>query len=378
MATSVDIDTILALPDSIKASLPAYPAPPGKLNNLTNPPNNGPRTVPAIVIFMVLALFFLISRLYSKAFLSKKLSWDDCKKLNRLRSTSLQAGPAKQSTVTCVLAFLFATIESSGFLWGATKGPLGIDLYNLSIAQLLSHDFTIASWLNSAFATPAIAFTKITIFLFYLQVFYPLRWFRIAALAGLGFTVVYYTAMSITWFVLSTPRPGETFAHHLLTPELFMQSKLVLPNAAIGLALDIYLFLLPIKAVMTLQLPRIKKIGVLVVFMTGFLAIVCSLVSMTFRAVQHDSWLVVELTAILEAYVGIIVACMPPFAKLLRQHLPPLESVRETGKSIVNLVGGSKKSKEQSQWQQFGDEDVTLPGFGRDVELAFVEKGAAG
>lgn len=88
---------------------------------------------------------------------------------------------------------------------------------------------------------------------------------------GLVLTAAYYLAVSIVLFVFATPRPGESFAHHVLVPKNSDFQVLIVPTGAIGLAVDIYLFVLPLKAIWGVQLPRIKKVGVIVVFMTGLM-----------------------------------------------------------------------------------------------------------
>lgn len=44
---------------------------------------------------------------------------------------------------------------------------------------------------------------------------------------------------------------------------------LSVPQSAIGLALDLYIVIIPIIAVIKLQLPRRRKIGIVLIFMTG-------------------------------------------------------------------------------------------------------------
>ena len=47
--------------------------------------------------------------------------------------------------------------------------------------------------------------------------------------------------------------------------------RLFIPHRAVGLAIDVYLFILPLKAVSDLHLPFKKKLEVMVVFLMGSL-----------------------------------------------------------------------------------------------------------
>ena len=54
-----------------------FPAPPGVTPNYVNPPQHTNGLVPLIVIFLSLATFVLLLRLYTKAFIVRLLGWED-------------------------------------------------------------------------------------------------------------------------------------------------------------------------------------------------------------------------------------------------------------------------------------------------------------
>lgn len=120
--------------------------------------------------------------------------------------------------------------------------------------------------------TPAtLLFIKLTFFLFYYQVFKPLRWIRISACIGAVCTVNFYGAATIAQLIFSTPRPGESLLDHFLSGENKKGLKLAVPLSAVGLGIDIVLLVMPIRAVLRLQLPTKQKIGVVSIFMFGLL-----------------------------------------------------------------------------------------------------------
>lgn len=114
-------------------------------------------------------------------------------------------------------------------------------------------------------------FTKLTFFLLYLQVFRPLRWLRICVYIGAPLTCSFYAAVSIVQIILTTPRPGDTWLDQSLSGRSLKATVLAVPLAAVGLAIDIALLIIPIVAVVGLQLPTKRKIGVVLIFTVGIL-----------------------------------------------------------------------------------------------------------
>lgn len=103
----------------------------------------------------------------------------------------------------------------------------------------------------------------------YLQVFQPLKWLRICAYLGAIVTTLFYVATEIFYIVSMTPRKGQTFASVAASPAELRVLVLSVPTAAVGLGIDVYLLVLPITAVMGLQLPTQHKVGVILIFLTG-------------------------------------------------------------------------------------------------------------
>lgn len=114
-------------------------------------------------------------------------------------------------------------------------------------------------------------FLKNTFFIMYLYIFGPLRWLRICAYIGAAFTSAFYVGMIVASFVIATPRPGETWPEHLFSELERKSIHLPIPTSSFGLVTDLVILALPIIAVMQLQLPTRRKIGVILIFMTGAL-----------------------------------------------------------------------------------------------------------
>ena len=117
----------------------------------------------------------------------------------------------------------------------------------------------------------SLLFTKLTLFLLYFQVFWPLRWLRISAYIGAILTCAFYGAATIAQIVFTVPKHGETWLDYALSKGSSRGEILSVPLAAVGLGIDIILLVMPIAAVMGLQLPTKRKLGVIFIFMFGIL-----------------------------------------------------------------------------------------------------------
>ena len=86
---------------------------------------------------------------------------------------------------------------------------------------------------------------------------------------GATVSIAFYVAVSITAFILNSPWPGESLLEAILSWHYLKFSNFSIPTGVIGMLLDWYLLILPFPAVLTLQMSMAKKVGVLIVFMTG-------------------------------------------------------------------------------------------------------------
>ena len=123
------------------------------------------------------------------------------------------------------------------------------------------------SWLQ----TFVYLFLKDSFFIMYLYIFKPLRWFRVSAYIGAAITTTFYIATTVAMLIYITPRRGETWAERLATKEFGRSRILPVVTSSFGVVVDLVILLLPMIAVMPLQLPTRRKIGLVCVFMTGLL-----------------------------------------------------------------------------------------------------------
>ncbi len=110
---------------------------------------------------------------------------------------------------------------------------------------------------------------KLTFYLVYFQVFRPFVWMRNSIYIGAAVTTSFYVATEIYWIVSITPKRGQNFTSVAVSPAEYKSLHLSVPIACVGLGTDLYLLVLPIAAVMQLQLPPRRKVGIILIFLTG-------------------------------------------------------------------------------------------------------------
>ena len=117
-------------------------------------------------------------------------------------------------------------------------------------------------------------FMKLSFLIYFLQIFGPKPGLRWSIFIGAFIITTLYISGIITFFVLSTPRPGVTFAEQYMMFASRQTSPVLNTTIAIGyfnVLSDLYVLVLPISGVMGLNLPRKRKFGVVLIFMTGLL-----------------------------------------------------------------------------------------------------------
>ena len=117
----------------------------------------------------------------------------------------------------------------------------------------------------------AFLFVKLTLLLLYLQLFWPLRWLRISVYISATIVVLYYLSVALVRVILSVPRGGESWLQHLLALDGSGLHINATSFTAVSSALNVFLLVLPLKAVASLQLSRPRKMRVIIIFSTGFL-----------------------------------------------------------------------------------------------------------
>ncbi|TGO23839.1 hypothetical protein BPAE_0120g00180 [Botrytis paeoniae] len=168
-------------------------------------------------------------------------------------------------------------------------GNIGFHLWDVSLLNLISKRNLVALYMNLIFLQPTLGCMKLSIFITYLEIFQGLRWMQICVYIGATFSTAFYLALTIVQFYAATPVGGGRFAKMIFMPRFALLKRITFAVTGIALAIDIYLFILPLVAVSRLRIPTKRKIFVMIGFGIGLSACICAALSFVYRYIDHWS-----------------------------------------------------------------------------------------
>ncbi|MCJ1462825.1 hypothetical protein MMC07_001428 [Pseudocyphellaria aurata] len=321
---------IESIPPEILKTIPAGDPPPGIQPNFSDPPTLVPALLGVGLAFLVLALVCFIVRIYTKFAISKRWGWDD---------------------LTCSLGFACSIVYFGVVINGCINGGNGRHIWDLHLDQIVAD--STQDFLAIAMVTPALGLIKCSLFILYYRLFCPWRWARICVWIGATISVAFYASVTVTGFVLSSPWPGESMFEATVSWHYFKFTEFSVPIGVIGMLIDYYLLVLPIRAVLMLQMSPAKKLGVLILFMTGGVAAIASTINLYYRirfqrAHVDPLWKAsyVQLWGQIEMFAGVAVSSMPTLNQFLAHHDFSISSLR-TGfrNSLAHLLRRPTREK---------------------------------
>ncbi|KAI1272900.1 hypothetical protein F5Y07DRAFT_279012 [Xylaria sp. FL0933] len=189
-------------------------------------------------------------------------------------------------------------------------------------------DLTTKLNLVEAFVTgPALFFPKAAICLFYLQIFSASKFVRIGCKTGFVLAFLAYFPGFVAVIYYETPYFGQTLeevggaSHH--------EKGIILGiiGGASSVVVDIYIFILPLPTIFSLNMAYSRKMQLLSLFTTAFLGIVASVVNLVFRVkvlgLADVGWQSgrLSIAIVAENNVAIIVGSLPGFVKFLQTNV---------------------------------------------------------
>ncbi|KAL8962327.1 MAG: hypothetical protein Q9193_001248 [Seirophora villosa] len=165
---------------------------------------------------------------------------------------------------------------------------------------------------------------KLTLFLLYLRLFSVDRLTKYLVYFGMTIITPFYLGAMLVAIINCSPRTGETRFQGLDSNRCGRQRYMGFVQTVFNLISDFYLLIIPVNVVRKLQMPTRKKIEVLSLFMFGILGCMCAVINSYYRIELVRSkdrmWdaVPVIITSTFEINVGIMVACMPYLAPMMR------------------------------------------------------------
>ncbi|RAL66960.1 hypothetical protein DID88_007742 [Monilinia fructigena] len=227
------------------------------------------------------------------------------------------------SDVSFTVALLATLVTFSDLIISVTgTSQMGIHQWDVPLSKIFSYRSLTSIAISSLMAPLSAGLIKITIFFTYIELFSTMKWVRITCYIGMGIIFTFHTISVILTSLWSFP-----LSIYMNADNSIRSQRLSTPAGIVGLITDIYLFIVPLVAVsMLLEMTFRKRVGIVMIFGTGFLAIVSSILSIVWR-IKLDSngdhtWNVLPLDVVIvtEQVFGIIVACTPHIAKFFRVY----------------------------------------------------------
>jgi hypothetical protein len=237
----------ITLPPGVPLSqIPSAAPPPGVKPNFVNPVTLADATVAVSATTLVLAIILVSLRLYSTLRITRSASYDDG---------------------ACVVALIFAA-SFVGLIVSVKDDAR--HAWDLPLSALTDR------WGEIFFCEQIVLalgnlFAKLSILLLLLRLFSTTKKFRYMVYFGIMWTTVIPLTSIIVASALCAPRKHESFGSFSLLNRCAQTKTWAVVQGVLNVCLDFYILYLPIPLVWKLQMEIQRKLGVMAIFMTGFM-----------------------------------------------------------------------------------------------------------
>ncbi|KAK7994649.1 hypothetical protein PG991_016237 [Apiospora marii] len=336
--------------------------PPGYIVDLDNPQRNGDVGIYwCYAIGSALALVFLAQRLYTRIVFDGGLQWDD-------GETDIQSNVFGQATQLILVYEFAAAIE-------------GVHGWELPIPKYES--FLLLSWVSPPLYVLAGSFAKMSLLVVFLRLA-PSGWFKVCSWATVGL-VLTHTVVLIFVMIFSCHPLRKSWDVSIPATEgsCIDVVKLYFATAIANIITDLILFVLPIRLILQLRMPKVQKIGVAIIFTFASATVVTSIVRCAYLPMllgnADQSWVIAQpsLWAIIEANLIIICGSTPTLRRFFRQVAPSLigdsssrgKSSKDTYQHNPALVTFGQISNQRNYYARFGEEGDEMYGIGHSTKI---------
>ncbi|KAJ0116400.1 hypothetical protein J7T55_007380 [Diaporthe amygdali] len=221
---------------------------------------------------------------------------------------------------------------------------LGRHQWDVPLSEVTNH-FVRTLTISLIFSNFATMLIKVSLLLFYLRIFNPVLWARVAIWAGLVASVVFYAISNIVMLSVCVPPSGKTWLETAASPNCTsVEYKVTLAGGWFGTIADFFIIAIPVRLISTLVVNKQRKVGILAIFLTGLLACAASVAGLaqryklSYTDITYNDTLIF-IYNIIEVIIAIICSCMPILAAPLRAMVTKMTSswsyLKRTTKTLV-------------------------------------------
>ncbi|KAF2640115.1 hypothetical protein P280DRAFT_452571 [Massarina eburnea CBS 473.64] len=281
--------------------------PKGLLRNEEKPPNMHLEISATGVSVVVLAAMAVSLRIFTRVSITKNgIAWDDY-------------------TILIALAFAIAML---GVSFEHMQYGLGYHYWDVKTVDF-AFGFQVATLSNTIFYATSLAFTKVSILLFYLRLS-PHIWFRVLVRILLGIVVTYAIVYDLLSIFACKPIAASWDLRLAPTATCIDTLTKYMALSVLNIIIDVFTLVLPIPVVVGLQMSVRQKISIILIFLTGGFVCVIALrrtillrplmvsTDYTWDAVEQYQWCFAEVNA------AIICASAPALRPFFMKYVPSL------------------------------------------------------
>ncbi|KAI1266396.1 hypothetical protein F5Y18DRAFT_383490 [Xylariaceae sp. FL1019] len=270
------------------------------VSNLTNPVSLQTTTISVSAVLLALTFGFVVGRI-----------WINKHKLKQSDYCTIVAFVIHSASVGTVIALS----KYNRHQWDIPACWFDATYLKLLYVQVLTFGLTLL-------------FSKASIFLLYLELFGVDNTLRYAIYIGLTLN----TLMCLLYFPLASyydaPPPGKPWEYLFTHPGFHALVPWGIFTGSFNVALDIYIFILPLHTISGLNLSFSKRLQLWAVFATALVGVTASAVALVYRVkllqnAADSTWLQgpVSIASVAEDSIALIVASAPAFASFFRLHV---------------------------------------------------------
>ncbi|KAJ5756086.1 hypothetical protein N7533_005629 [Penicillium manginii] len=284
-------------------------------------------------IGLTLSTLFLAMRIYTRACLLSKFGWDDD---------------------------IFLGNASYGYRFGGT----GIHMWNVTPEMFTVFQKVILA--AAVIYVPALAFAKVALIILYHRIVnkQPLYVWSLHIISA----IVCGYSIAIVFALIFACNPIERGWNAAITTGYCVnRNGLYIATAVTNIVTDIALLVFPFPLVLGLQMPRIQKVGLLIMFIVGCATLITSILrlttliaylkttDLTYQLAPSQLWIYVEANLI------IICPCLPFLRQFMRRYSPTWigESGRRYFREYSSGTTGLSRSRRKQGLSRLQD-DIAL------------------
>ncbi|KAI0890643.1 uncharacterized protein GGS22DRAFT_183988 [Annulohypoxylon maeteangense] len=256
------------------------------------------------IVFTILDVFFVFLRFLAARLVKRKLAADDYLIIFSLTNT-----------------FALEAV----LIWTVFRGGMGNHMIELSPSETTTALKSVpAAYVTWTLGTAAF---KLSVLSLYIRIF-SISTFRILSFVLMGLTVAYCITFLALFLTTCSPDISQLWNPR---PDGYCRDLHIgqLGSVSTNLGIDVLVIILPMPFLWTLQMRVRNKIVVSFLFSLGFITIaimIWRLVDLKTKSqadfVYHMPTL--ALTTELELWIGIIIACVPTLAPVLKRYVAPV------------------------------------------------------